>query len=375
LHPELGKIVTLFRKTSPGTNLQILTGGIFRERLLDELLPEDSGLLFNINEPRDYRNPQLFKQVLENVEAAIRKGFRVMLGFNVWRLDFDPDFIPDLAWRLGRSSFRWTLANPQWGSPTCVIRPEEHRLAAERCLVMLKRAAEYSIEASLDCPLPLCFFSEADLAWVRQYQGGTASRLGTCSPVIDVTPELEAIRCFALSKTTRIQVTDFPNEWAIIQWFQKHVDAQLLPSGYFPECGQCPHFLAGRCSAGCLAWRECAFETGVETKVSSLARTMYAKIEKGDIESALRQYEEAGYWLKTDLPSYLAAVAAWRLGDQAKAFRYAARAQDTSIEPDLKQRIKELMKEIRLDAPGDTPCSLPKIHSLPFVTFPEISGK
>lgn len=375
LHPELGNIVALFRRVSPGTGLQVLTGGIFKAHLLDGLSPEDFGIIFNVNEPRDYRNPAHFTQVISNVETAIRKGFRVLLGFNVWRMDFDTSFMPELAHRLGRSSFRWTVANPQWGNTSCVVKPDQHRAIAERCLTMLQKAAQLNLEALLDCPLPLCFFRESDLAWVRQYHAGTASRLGACQPVIDVTPELDAIRCFALSKVSRVKLTDFPNEWAIIQWFQKHVDAQLLQAGCFSECGACPHFATGRCGGGCLAWHGCAIEAGVETAASSLARAMYTDLENGNPDSALKLYEKASYWSKTDLPTFLAAVAALRLGKREQSFRLAALAQDMTIEPDIRQRVRNLMTEIRLDNTSSGPRAFPGANPLPFVSFPGTPGE
>jgi len=96
LHPKLEAIVTKFCQVCPGMGLIVLTGGVFNKRLLDNLSPEDVSLAFNINEPRDYKNPKHFAKVINNVETAIRKGFRVVLGFNVWRMDFDTSFCQPL---------------------------------------------------------------------------------------------------------------------------------------------------------------------------------------------------------------------------------------------------------------------------------------
>ncbi len=64
LHPKLSEIVALFRRICPGTGLRILTGGVFKKSLLDKLSPEDVGFVFNINEPRDYKNPKHFAKVM-----------------------------------------------------------------------------------------------------------------------------------------------------------------------------------------------------------------------------------------------------------------------------------------------------------------------
>ena len=180
LHPKLANIVTMFREVCPGTRLMLLTGGVFQKRLLEDISPEAVGLAFNINEPRDYQNPKHFAKVMNNVEIAIRKGFRVVLSFNVWRLDFDTNFMPAIAHRLARSNFRWAVANPQRDFPSSVVEPMQYEALAERCFAMLQRAAELNIEARLDCPLPLCFFRDSQLGWVRQYHPGTAERMGCC---------------------------------------------------------------------------------------------------------------------------------------------------------------------------------------------------
>lgn len=348
LHPKLGEIVTMFRNVCPGTELQILTGGVFKKSLLDTISPNDVGLIFNINEPGDYKNPKHFAKVVSNVEAAIRKGFLVLLGFNVWRMDFDVSFMPELAHRLGRSSFRWTVANPQWDCPSSVVKPMDYNVLAERCFAMLQKAAKLNIEAMLDCPLPLCFFNESQLSWVRQYHAGTASRMGCCEPVLDVTPELEVIRCFALSKLARVKLMDFPDENAIWHWFLKHVDFQLLPQGCFSYCNECLHFKTGRCSGGCLAWRECIIDVEEKTGASNLITSMQDAINTGKPELALEQYEKATHWAKIAVPKFAAAIASFQLGKYEQAFRYASYAQDITTNPELKWQINDLMKRIPL---------------------------
>jgi cyclic pyranopterin phosphate synthase len=346
LHPGLGDIVTLFRRVSPGTRLRVLTGGVFRKRLLDNLSPDDVGLVFNINEPRDYRKPKHYDKVIGNVETAIRRGFHVVLGFNVWRADFDTSFMPNLAHRFARSSFCWTVANPQRGFPSSVLTPSQFNEIAERCLSMLQESARLNIEALPDCPLPICFFKESALAWVRQYHPATASLLGSCNPILDITPELDVIRCFALSRLTRLKLTDFRNEWEIRDWFLKHIDPQLLEQGCFSQCSECSHFKNGRCHGGCLAWRDNAVDAEAQPGETILALSMNDAIESGKSDVALDLYESASYWSQTDLPTFKAAVAASKLGQQETAFRYAAHAQQMTDNPDLMRQIRELMMTI-----------------------------
>jgi hypothetical protein len=370
LHPELGTIVTMFRRVCPGTRLMVLTGGVFDKRLLDRLAPEDVGLAFNINEPRDYKKPKHSAQVMGNVETAIRKGFRVVLSFNVWRLDFDPSFMPTLAHRLARSNFRWAVANPQRDFPSRVVKPMQYGALAERCFAMLQKAAQLNIEARLDCPLPLCFFNDSQLGWVRQYHPGTAQRMGCCGPALDVTPELEVIRCFALSKLIRVKLTDFANEREIGDWFLAHIEPQLLQGGCFSQCSECLHFKMGRCYGGCLAWHECAVDTEAQSSAFSLAMGMGEAIDAGKPDLALDQYERATYWSKAAMPTFEASVAAFRLERWEQMFRYAAYAQDMTPDLTLKEQVRNLMNSVPPDGISKAVYPLPEEVSLPFVSCP-----
>lgn len=352
LHPDIHSMVSIFRKTSPATFLTILTGGIFKTRLLDSLSPDDVNLIFNVNEPRDYKEPEQYALVLRNIANAIHLGFRVTLGFNVWRLDFDIQFMPSLARKFARTEFRWTVANPQRDVNSNVVKPVEFDALAERCFMMLKEAAAQKMDAMIDCPLPLCFFTEEQLAWARQYTPGTVLRMGVCDPPLDVTPELEAVRCFPLSGLARVKVTDFRNEEEIRLWFRKHVDSQLIVSGCYDRCAECPHMSAGRCYGGCLAWHNTIYDSTLEPGASQLAFEMNEEIESGKPEAAISRYESSNYWSQTAVPSYLAATAATRLGKWDQALHYGSYALSVAKNPDIVQRIREVILSIPRDKIG-----------------------
>ncbi|XUX00749.1 MAG: radical SAM protein [Dehalogenimonas sp.] len=342
LHPKLAEIVDLFRRVCPGTSLRILTGGVFNKDLLNGLSIEGVSLVFNINEPRDYRNPKHFNKVLHNVGLALRKGFIVSLGFNVWRLDFDPSFIPDLAYRFGLTNFAWTVANPIQGCESKVVERSKFPELAKRCFLMLQEGSRRGLEAILDCPLPLCFFNDTELAWVRQYHPDTACGMGVCKPVLDITPELDVIRCFALSKSVRLKVTDFNSEGDIEDWFVKHLDTPLLDHGSFKDCGQCQHFQLGRCYGGCLGWRN-EFQ---EDNQSTLEQKITKAIEAGDYNVALSLYNSGSFWSRNYTATFNAAIAAYKIGDAKAAYALAIKANHMARDPDFARKIAEFISSL-----------------------------
>ncbi|MEL7561625.1 radical SAM protein [Dehalogenimonas sp. 4OHTPN] len=363
LHPKLPDIVKIFRQQCPGTSLRILTGGVFNKDILDNLSPEDAALVFNVNEPGDYRNPKHFTKVINNVENAMRKGFKVSIGFNVWRLDFDPTFIPSLTHRLGLGHFTWTVANPIKGCESKIVPATDFGLLSDRCFSMLQEAARLGVEGTLDCPLPLCFFSDSQLAWVRQFHPETTSGMGPCDPVLDVTPELEVIRCFALSKASRIKLMDYPSEEALEEWFRKHLDQTMMHGGCYSACIECVHFKKGRCNGGCLAWHP----DPDEEQKTSLEVRMYRAIEAGTPQAAVEMFNCASLLEKTDMAAFAAAVAASQLGDWDAAFRYAYFANARARNPEFMRRVGAFIEGIPVKV-QISPSQATEILSDQFVT-------
>jgi cyclic pyranopterin phosphate synthase len=195
----------------------------------------------------------------------------------------------------------------------------------------------------------MCFFTGEQMAWIRQYHDGTSSRMGSCEPVIDVTPELEALRCFALSTLQRVKVTDFSSEQELSDWFRLNTDYQLLESGCFPHCVDCPHFKDGRCFGGCLAWHKGAIIEGADPPGTALAVAMQDLLGAGDAVAALQKFEAANFWAKTVVPTFVAAVAASELKRWDLVVRYASRAFDQSNDPE----IKGLSAKLLAGVPGD----------------------
>ncbi|MDP2361638.1 MAG: radical SAM protein [bacterium] len=347
LHPELQAIVRVFRKICPKVSLTVFTGGYFDTALLNNLDAADVSLLINVNEPMTYASPGRFDSVICNAVNAIRRGFRTTLGFNVWELGFSPEFMPNLAYNLGRQTFRWTVAHPELDAACRVVGAVDFEPLATRCMLMLRKAVQLGLRAHLDCPIPVCFFSDEDLGWLAKYLPETASRLGTCDVPLDISPDLEVMRCFALSGCDRVLLEDFSSPEDLKRHFQRSVDRNRWMPTLFKWCTDCTHAHSGRCRGGCLARNGCIAST------IDLPERMFGLIAKHGHAEALLAYRTAPPVLRSPLAGYLAAGAAIVLRDFDAAFRYAARALDTTEDAELKARVQKLLAEV--PAPQSTP--------------------
>jgi cyclic pyranopterin phosphate synthase len=76
-----------------------------------------------------------------------------------------------------------------------------------------------------------------------------------CSPVLDILPDLQVVRCFGMSDAYKVSMLDFHNTEELRRHFLLEVDAlayHILPN---KACGSCAQYAAGKCSCGCYAYR------------------------------------------------------------------------------------------------------------------------
>jgi cyclic pyranopterin phosphate synthase len=305
--------------------------------------PDDALLVFNVNEPRDYSSPEAFRAVLRFVVEAVRRGFDVALGFNVWRVDMDPAFMPALAADLGRPGFRWAVANPVCGVPNSTLRPDEFAELAKACMTLLREATARGLVCALDCHLPTCFFSDVDWGWIAQHQPGIIARIGRCQPPIDVTPEMEAFGCFATSPLARVRVTDFKSESELQRYFAD-LDLGLIDSpGVYGGCNTCRHFIEARCQGGCHGWRD---KQPCPTP-QPLAEQLMVLLRDGQSQRALSEFRQANKWHHSALVLYLAAVAAEQVGDMECAWRYATSCAAQATAPTLRFAVLGMLTNLR----------------------------
>lgn len=339
LHPELREIIAVFLKTCSPARLVLFTGGVVPCQALDALQPNDCSLLVNVNEERDYRSKGDYKRVMTFIDHALKSGFEVGLGFNVWRINFDPRFMPELAFSLGRTGFRWTVASPSLGYTPSTVQREDLKALSGRCMNLLWESVFRGLATSLDCPLPLCFFKDDEVAWLSRFQPGVLSKLGVCSPPVDVTPELDAVRCFGVSSCGREPIANHASPSALRAYFRRRLDQDLLTrQGVYPECASCEHFNAARCQGGCFGWR-----SSIPTVGPSLAERLYAMLRADEDGRVIEAIEASSRWFISPLSLYLGALAARRLGDEVQCRRYALAGIGASPEPTLRRRLQEVL--------------------------------
>jgi cyclic pyranopterin phosphate synthase len=212
------------------TEIFLMTGGIVESSRFAKLLPynDKTRIMFNVNERDSYRNPSHHSIVERNIQEAVSLGLRVCVGFNIYHQDFDGEQIIDLCIRHGINHLRFAVACPIYGSGShqTVVPASEYNVISDKVFDFLMKCFSAGIEAVLDCPLPLCFFSDAQLGVLSKTQSGVVSRIGKCTPPVDIDFDLTLMRCFSIgSHVGKKKLTDFSSFIEIRQYFIHEVDS------------------------------------------------------------------------------------------------------------------------------------------------------
>ena len=100
------------------------------------------------------------------------------------------------------------------------------------------------------------FYSALHRNYSRTFwQRAILCELNNCTPVIDVLPDLTAIRCFGLSEYTKRDIRDFRDIGELRRYYINTVDRPACGIWASDECKDCYNRESGECSCGCLLFK------------------------------------------------------------------------------------------------------------------------
>lgn len=248
LHPQFAELAAQVRKA--GRPLTLFTNGLMPAEALaclEALEPTECTVLVNVNEPDSGLKGRTYAR---QRDTLWRLGPRAMLGFNIYRPDFRPDFLLDLIAATGCSPIiRLSMAQPALSGTNHYIHPNQYRAVAIRIARFARRAADAGVTLEFDCGFVRCMFSAEDLAVLRAAEANFGWR---CNPILDVDLAGNVLHCYPLARLVALPLT--PTSTAAE--LRRQFEARLRPyrqAGVFAECSVCSYKATSQCTGGCLA--------------------------------------------------------------------------------------------------------------------------
>jgi len=247
---------------------------------LDKLAPDIQQakkfrMLVNCNSPEDM-GEAAFEKMRQNLlrfhdEHVGANRFR--LSVNIYKPDFDYSYVLRLAEELPFDIIRLSVSVPQngeLGGRTPLEYFQDMKPVALRFVADMVRNGAIT---GFDCNfLPPCVLTKEEresleavkdvlyASLSKQYsetlwQRAIVCEVHNCSPVIDILPDLRAIRCFGLSQHTKQDIHDYPDINALREYYVNTVDRPAIAVSKSEHCNDCLSRECGDCSGGCLLFK------------------------------------------------------------------------------------------------------------------------
>ena len=247
LHPRFPELIELARARDH--KIVVFTNGLMSEESLAclEALPVvKCTVLVNVNDPAEAG-----EEAFERQRTAIRRlGKRALLGFNIYRTDFQPDFLLSLIGEAGcRPAVRLGLAHPCLSGDNSYIHPNQYVAVGQKIARFARLAARTGVTVEFDCGFVRCMFSDQDLKTLQALGADVGWR---CNPILDVGIDGRVIHCYPLSWLGSLPLTPETDAPALRSRFES-LTRPYRRAGVFKECSTCPFKLSGVCTGGCLA--------------------------------------------------------------------------------------------------------------------------
>ena len=261
IHNQYKKILRDCIDDTRITHVTIFTNGIKVKEFLSEYACGKFSFLINCNSPADIGEDK-YAELVENIRVLAEDYSardRITLGINLYKPEQDFSYIVDLCKQMKKSDLRVSVTIPQYK-----IDMNQYFQTMKPLLISFYKAlTQEHIKPKYDCNiLPSCIYSDTELfelAKLLSDCGPERSRLigegCMCRPVVDIMPDLSAIRCFGMSEQCKIAIKDFRNLQDVSNYFIREIDFRLANKPLGNACDDCYKRKTLQCSGGCLSFR------------------------------------------------------------------------------------------------------------------------
>ncbi len=233
--------------------VKIFTNGIFDQSVLDILTKYQLELvmLFNLNE-HHIIGQKAFDKISYNVSKLLEVKKNIVMGINIYKPYMDISYFKKFVLDHSISKIRWSVAVPgKKVSDTWAFYREYIDIVME----FLGWAFTHNIKTSCDCNrIPSCIFSDSHLRLLSIYEPDIFT-MTKCTPVVDVKPNLDVIRCFATGHMYSTNLRGYNSFKTLYMDLLRHVDfaIQYKIDEYDNNCTSCLLHQHKKCRSACIS--------------------------------------------------------------------------------------------------------------------------
>ena len=263
LHSHFKEILIKLINDNRVKNVTIFTNGVKINEYLNEISHPKIHLLINCNSPENM-GTKAYETMVANIKEMISNRYykeKITLGINMYKPDFDYEYILELLRQFDLKSVRTSISVPN--DLTYLANPLNYfNIMKPHVLEFFSKLKEANIIPFFDCnAMPVCIWSEDERNRILQDFPEAKNKTNifntyvSCSPIIDILPDLTIIRCFGLSEHTKNKISDFKNIEEARNYYARTIDSFACNSCHSKECISCYERETGKCNGGCLCFK------------------------------------------------------------------------------------------------------------------------
>lgn len=259
IHPQFREIIKEVITNSNVKSALIFTNGIKLDEYIDIIMNEKIKFLINLNSYNDI-GTVFFNKIINNIELLINSDKKqdVHLGLNIYSTTQDFSFFFNTIDKYDFEHVRLSITVPNWESDkNGFIKFKELKDVFYNIIVeLMSRNISYVIDCNKP---PKCIWTEEEIEKIKLIGAeskdglnGISFELNKCNPVIDILPDLTAVRCFGLSDVTKVKISDFTSFDDLRKYYLENIDKEYITKPLCSDCKTCNLF-DGKCYGGCLS--------------------------------------------------------------------------------------------------------------------------
>lgn len=278
LHPKFKDFLEYLINNRKVDEATIYTNGILLDKFINQIIAPKFRLLVNCNSPKEIGELQ-FEKLRNNLRLLVNDHYmrdRMNLGINLYKDDLDYSYIIDLLRECDLHRVRISLTVPDFSICGNVNAIEYFKNRKTFLLKFLADMQKNNILPYYDCNKPpYCIWTDEEKEWlenmVAKYhvESNLIGDHSFCFPVIDILPNLQAVRCFGMSEYEKVCIDDFTGVSEIASYFLNHIDSASYQIPVGDECKECRKRQTRKCTAGCIG-----FKSESITKINEFAMAM-----------------------------------------------------------------------------------------------------
>lgn len=254
-HSKFHEILQILQQDNDVKTVIIYTNGIETDKSIEILKDEKFQLLINCNSPKDI-GEHSFNKLKNNIKKIQQENIKFNLGINLYSDKLDYNFIFDLIEISKNRNLRFSTALPNYYKEETTNVLEDFLKFKPFLYKFFNCCIEHNVVPYSDCNfIPNCLLDVEDkrsLLKIRELAKSCKTidiiaSANTCTPVVDILPDLTAIRCFGLSKYEKVEISNFKNLRNLRKYFFNKIDIYARATELSDNCEDCKERYLEKC--------------------------------------------------------------------------------------------------------------------------------